>query len=356
MLARFFLIAALVLPGGQALAQFYKDKTLTLLVNYGVGGNADTEARVYQQYLSKYIPGHPTIIIRNMPGAGGVTAMNQLGLNIGSLPDGLTFGYFTMSATVMMTDDPVLKIKTDDLVPIAAARGWNVAYARKDIVPGSYAKPADFARAQNIFAGGYSRASSQDTRLRLALEVMNLPYKMVTGFPGTAQLNKAMIQNEVNFTSSSLPGFTTQAIPQIINTGIGVTLFQFPVIGPDGKPNGNEALEKAGLPPFDKFYQEVFGKPPSGLKFDALLLVSDVGSKMQRGMFLPKGSPPEAVAALRQAFVGVAADPDFVADYHKITGEDPDLVRADEVERIFDRIRKIAPDVKQVLKDSIAED
>ena len=199
-------------------------------------------------------------------------------------------------------------------------------------------------------------ASSQDTRLRLALEVMNLPYKMVTGFPGTAQLNKAMIQNEVNFTSSSLPGFTTQVLPQIVNTGIGVTLFQFPVIGPDGNPSGNPALEKAGMPPFDKFDREVFGKPPSGVKFDALLLVSDVGSKMQRGIFLPRGSPAEAVAALRQAFVGVAADPDFVADYHKITGEDPDLVGADEIERIFDRIRKIAPDVKRVLKDSIAED
>ena len=185
---------------------------------------------------------------------------------------------------------------------------------------------------------------------------MGLPYKMVTGFPGTAQLNKAMLQNEVNFTSSSLPGFTTQAIPQIINTGIGVTLFQFPVIGPDGKPSGNPALEKSGAPPFDKFYQEAFGKPPLGVKSDALLLVSDVGSKMQRGMFLPKGAPPEAVAALRQAFVGVAADPDFIADYHKITSEDPDLVRADEVDRIFDRIRKIAPDVKQVLKNSIAED
>src|SRR5689334_6513902 len=86
---RLLLAAALALPAAPALAQFYKDKTLTLLVNYGVGGNADTEARVYQQHLAKYIPGHPTIIIRNMPGAGGVTAMNQLGLNIGSQPDGL---------------------------------------------------------------------------------------------------------------------------------------------------------------------------------------------------------------------------------------------------------------------------
>jgi len=353
-LLRVLLSAALVFATGPALAQFYKDKTLTLLINYGVGGNADTEARVYQQHLATHIPGHPTVIIRNMPGAGGVNAMNQLGLNIGgSQPDGLTVGYFTMSATVLITDDPVLKIKMDDLVPIAAARGWNVAYARKDIVPGGYTKPADFARAQNIFAGGYSRASSQDTRLRLALEAMNLPYKMVTGFPSTAQLNKAMEQNEVNFTSSSLPGFQTQVIPQIINTGVGVPLFQFSIVGPDGKPAGNPSLEKLGMPIFDDFYQQAFGKPPSGAKANALLLVNDIATKMQRGMFVPRGSPPEAVAALRQAFAAVAKDPDFITDYKKITGESPDLISAEEVEQIFERIRNVDPGVKQIIKDSI---
>jgi len=349
--------AALALPAGPALAQFYKDKTLTVLVNYGVGGNADTEARVYQQHLAGYIPGHPTIIIRNMPGAGGVNAMNQLGLTIGgSQADGLTVGYFTMSATVLITDDPVLKIKMDDLVPIAAARGWNVTYGRKDIVPGGYSKPADFARAQNIFAGGYSRASSQDTRLRLALEVMKLPYKMVTGFPSTAQLNKAMEQNEVNFTSSSLPGFQTQVIPQIIDTGVGVGLFQFPTIGPDGNPAGNPSLEKLGMPIFNEFYKQAFGQPPSGAKSDALLLVNDIATKMQRGMFVPKGSPPEAVAALQQGFAAVAKDPDFITDYKKITGEAPDLISADDVERIFTRIRDVDPGVKQVIKDSIGSD
>lgn len=354
MLRRILFILTLAAPA-PAFAQFYKDKTLTMLVNYGVGGNADTEARVYQQHLGKFIPGHPAIIIRNMPGAGGVTAMNQLGLNIGSQPDGLTFGYFTMSATVMIAEDPVLRIKPDDLVPVAAARGWNVVYARKDIVPGGYAKPADLARARTVYAGGYSRASSQDTRLRLVLEIMNLPYKMVTGFPATAQVNKAMIQNEINFTSSSLPGFQTQAMPQIIAPGIGVVLFQFPVIGPDGRPAANPELEKRGMVPFDKFYQDAFGKLPSGTKFNALLLVSDAGSKMQRGMFLPKGSPPEAIAALRQAFVDVAHDSDFIADYRRITGEDPDLVNAEESAHTLDRIRNTTPEVRQVVKDSIAE-
>src|SRR5437667_3781384 len=286
MLARSLLIAAFVIVTWPAFAQFYKDKTLTLLVNYGVAGNADTEARVYQRHLPKFIPGRPTVIIRNAAGAGGATAMNQLGLNIGSQPDGLTVGYFTMSATSSIIDDPVLKVKTTDFVPIVAARGWNVVDARKDIVPGGYAKPADFARAANIFAGGYSRATSHDTRLRLALEIMDKPYTMVTGFPGTAQINKAMLQNEINFTGSSLPGFTTQAIPQIINPGVGVVLFHHPVVGPDGGTVGNPALLKQGMLTFFDFYQQVFGKPPSGPKHEALFLMNDISTKMQRGVFL----------------------------------------------------------------------
>src|ERR1700709_113482 len=107
-----FVMAALggiaLLPGA-ASAQFYKDKTLTLLVNYGAGGNADTEARVYQHYLPKYIPGNPNVVIQNAPGPGGFNAMNMLGLNIGSKSDGFTAGYFTISAIGPIIDDPALK-------------------------------------------------------------------------------------------------------------------------------------------------------------------------------------------------------------------------------------------------------
>jgi tripartite-type tricarboxylate transporter receptor subunit TctC len=356
MLTRLLLGAALLLAATPASAQFYKDKTLTLLVNYAVGGNADTEARVYQRHLAKYIAGRPNVIIRNVAGAGGATAMNHLGLGVGLQNDGLTAGYFTMSATSSIIDDPVLKIKTTDFIPIVAARGWNIVYARKDIVPGGYSKPSDFVRATNVFAGGYSRATSHDTRLRLALEILEKPYTMVTGFPGTGQINKAMLQNEVNFTGSSLPGFQTQAIPQIINTGVGVVLFHHPVIGPDGKPMGNPALEKQGMITFYQFYKEALGKEPGGAKYQALYLMNDISTKMQRGVFLPKGSPMEAAQALRQAFHAVEKDKDFIEDYRKITGEEPDLVPADEVERIFQRIINVDPEVKRVLKESVGSE
>ena len=107
-----------------AQAQFYKDKTLALLVNYGAGGNADTEARVYQRHLGKHIPGNPTIVVQNAPGAGGLKAMNMLGLEIGAKPDGLTAGYFTIGASHAMVGDPALKVTLqDDFIVIGGARG-----------------------------------------------------------------------------------------------------------------------------------------------------------------------------------------------------------------------------------------
>jgi hypothetical protein len=265
----------------------------------------------------------------------------------------MTFGYFTTSATMALADDPVLKVKLYDVAVVAAARGWNLVYARNDIVPGGLKKPSDIAKAKNIFVGGYAKSTAHDTRLRMVLEIMGLPYQVVTGFPNTGQLNKAMAQNEVNFTGSSLPGYQTQVIPQIINTGIGSILFQYPVIGADGKPAGNPALEKKGIETFDKVYVEAFGRPVSGLKWEAFSLVADISAKIQRAILLPQGSPPEAVEALRKAVARVAEDPAFIADYKKVTSEEPDLLMAGEIDPIFTRMRNIDPKLKQVIRESM---
>jgi hypothetical protein len=190
----------------------------------------------------------------------------------------------------------------------------------------------------------------------MVLEIMGLPYTVVTGFPGTAQLNKAMLQNEVNFTGSSLPGYQTQVIPQIIRPGVGSVLFQYPVFSPQGDPVGNPALEKEGIATFDKVYAEAFGRPPSGIKWEAFFLMNDISAKMQRAIFLPKGAPAEAVQALRHAVAAVAQDRDFIEDYRKVTGEVPELLRADEVEPLFERMRNIDPQIKQVLKEAVGNE
>jgi tripartite-type tricarboxylate transporter receptor subunit TctC len=346
-------VLTVALSATSARAQFYKGKTLTLMVNYGVGGNIDTEARILARHLPKHVAGSPTIIIQNTPGAGGLHAMNLLGLNIKSRADGLTGGFFTISPTAPLIDDPAFKIKmSDDYTPIGGATGWTVAYARKDTPPG-LRTPADIAKATKIFFGGYSRGSSHDTRIRLALEVMNLPYQAVTGFPSAGDINKAFQQNEINMTSSSLPAYQTQVVPNIIDTGIGMPLWHYAVIGADGKPTGNPALIKQGIPVYTEVYRQAFGAMPSGEKFDALLLMNDIATKLQRGFFLPKGAPDEAVADLRKGYLALASDPDFVADYERITKEKPDFVGAEEVEHVLDTMRAVRPEIRKVLRDSI---
>jgi hypothetical protein len=350
-LAVLVIVAALF--AAPASAQFYKGKTLTVMVNYGAGGNIDTEARILARHLPKHVAGNPAIVVQNAPGAGGLLAMNLLGLNIKSKADGLTAGFFTISPTAPLIDDPALKIKmSDDYAPIGGATGWTIAYARKDMPPG-LRTPADIAKATKIYFGGYSRASSHDTRIRLALEVMNLPYQAVTGFPSVGDINKAFQQNEINMTSSSLPAYQTHVIANIIKTGIGIPLWHYAVIGPDGRPAGNPALIKQGIPVYTEVYRQAFGTMPSGEKFDALLLMNDIATKLQRGFFLPKGVPDEAVADLRKGYQALAADPDFVAEYERITSERPDFIGAEDVQLVFDKMRAVRPDIRKVLKDSI---
>ena len=81
--------------------------------------------------------------------------------------------------------------------------------------------------------------------------------------------------------------------------------------------------------------------------------MNDIATKLQRGFFLPKGAPDDAVADLRKAFQALASDPDFVADYERVTKDKPDFVGAAEVERVLDNMRAVRPAIRKVLKESI---
>jgi hypothetical protein len=135
-----------------------------------------------------------------------------------------------------------------------------------------------------------------------------------------------------------------------------VVLFHHPVMGADGRAEGNPILLKQGIITFYDFLKQATGKEPSGAKYQALFLMNDISTKMQRGIFLPKGSPPEAVQALRNAFQAAGKDAAFARDFRAVTGEEPDVVPPAEIEAIFDRIRKVDPEIKRILRESIGQE
>jgi hypothetical protein len=250
--SRAVMIAALLgaVPAS-AYAQYFKGKTITMVINYGAGGNVDTEGRIFERHLGKHIEGKPNIIVNNVPGAGGLTAINQMGVGVGVKDPSTTLGFVTFNPMAILVDDPALRVKMDSFAMIAGIGGYYVAYARKDALPGAQ-RPQDIATAKQIHAAGYARSSVHDVRLRLMLDLMGSGYQVVTGFQSTGAVNLAIAQNEINFMLSTLPGYENQAVPNLIDTGIATPLWQIGSRNAEGKLTGSDKLEKSGVRFFEQ--------------------------------------------------------------------------------------------------------
>jgi tripartite-type tricarboxylate transporter receptor subunit TctC len=345
------LTAAAVLGGATASqAQLYAGKTATMVINYGAGGTIDVEGRIFQRHLPKHLDGRPTIIAQNMPGAGGLTAVNALGKGVIGKPDGLTFGFFAFSPIAMVIGDPALQVNVADFAAIGGIGAWYVAYGRKDMLPGAQ-RPADMAKVtQNIFAGGYSPTSVHDVRMRLMLDLMGLKYKIIRGFQDVAAVNKAMLQNEVNFTAISLPGYESNTVPQVIDTGVALPLWQFPTSGPNGTFLDKPGLTARGIQSYEQVYREAFGKMPSGPQFDAFILLNDVSAKLGRVLLMPPRTPPAAVAEMRKAYAALANDQEFKSEYLRAVKVEADLAMPEDAVAVLAKLKAVEPAVVTVIE------
>lgn len=346
----------LLLTGTSAVqAQFYAGKTVNMVINFEAGGTLDIEGRLLQRHLPKHISGNPTMVVQNAPGAGGLTAINAMGQNLGGKADGLTIGYFIFNAMAVVTKDPGLRVNIADFEAIGGNGAWNVAYGRKDMLPGAK-RPADMAKAENVFAGGYARTTPHDVRLHLSLDLIGAKYRIVRGFQGTAGLNKAMLQNEVNFTSSTLPGYENSAVPSLIQPGIAVPLWQYPARASNGEYVGNADLTARGIPTFVDVYKEAHGKMPSGPKFDAFILLNDVSTKLGRVLLMPPGSPAPAVAEIRRAFAALANDQDFHAEYEKTVKAKAELAMPEDCALVLRQLASVDAAVVEAIKQAASAD
>src|SRR5215510_9531024 len=107
---------ALAAFAGTAHAQFYKGKTVTMIINYPPGGPTDIEGRIVAQHLPAHIAGKPTMVVKNVGGAGGVIGTNQLA---DAAPNGETFGFFTLDVVAQLLGSPALRVNYADFEIIA---------------------------------------------------------------------------------------------------------------------------------------------------------------------------------------------------------------------------------------------
>ena len=297
-------IAGFRAPGFAAeKAPFYQGKTLNIVINFAAGGPTDIESRIFAKHLSRHIAGQPTITVQNMGGGGGLIAVNYIGEV--AKPDGFTAAYFTGALFQQQIKDQALRVDLGKFGFITGVHGVTVSYIRSEVPPG-IKKPSDFVKAQKFRAAGLGVSSSKDVRFRLSFDLLGLKYDYVTGYNNSSDARLAVQRNEAQYHDETLPSYRTQVEPQMVKTGMVTPLYYTDLVAPSG-----EILVSRDVPelqPFTHYYREVFGKMPSGIKYEALKAANMSSTNMTRMVLMPPKAPPETIATLRKAFDSLSRD------------------------------------------------
>jgi putative tricarboxylic transport membrane protein len=342
LIAAVALVALAFADGAQA--QFYKGKTVTMIINYPAGGPTDIEGRMVAQHLPAHIAGKPNIVIKNVGGAGGVIGTNQLAE---AAPNGDTMGFFTIDVVAQLLGNPALRANYADFLMLAAVEEPLVAYARKDTPPGLKVA-TDIMQANEFKALSLNAQNSNTLNQALSLDLLGLKYRPIPAYRGLKDVETAILQNEGQFANTSLPGWTGSIEPTMGE--LVLPLWQLAPRGKDGGFPRSAALPD--LPTFEEFYATVkSGTRPSGFTYEVLRAASDPMVAMLRTALMPPKTPDEPVALLRSAFVELWKDRDFIRDYSNVVKTKPILVTGEEAQAMVAALGKVKPEIKAFLLD-----
>jgi len=291
------ILASATPAASETAADFFAGKTITLIAPSAVGGGYDLYSRFLSRFIGKHIPGNPTVIVRNMPAAGGIGAANHL-YSIAA-PDGLTFGVFQNTVTLNQLGK-MSGVKFD-----VRKFGWigNMSIASTICALSGKAKGLSgkdlFNHEITVGASGGSAAMIPTLLNSLA----GTHFNVVRGYPSTSNVVIAMEQGEVNgLCGWSWDGARVNAKDMLARKVATVAI--------DIAIQPQPELQAAGVP----FLMDLL---PDGEKKDVLKII--LSTKVyNRPVAAPPGVPEDRLRVLRDAFTATMKDPSVQAEADKL--------------------------------------
>ena len=307
------LVALAEIPGSaQSPEQFYKGKTIRIMLGHPPGGSYDLYARLAADFMGKYIPGNPTIIVEHRPGGGGVIA--TLFFYVKVPKDGTVLGLFpeTIAHTQVLEPD-VGKWKVQEMSYIGSFASVNPALVVRKGAPAT--KPEEM-RQTSIVAGctGHNSQSYQFPAMLNALA--GFKFKIVCGYKGSADSILALEKGEVDLVSSAWNSWRSTH-KGVIEQGDFIPVIQ-------GGLKRNRELTNVPL------MQELVDDP----KTKQVLEFASAGAAIGRALIAPPGVPADRLAVLRDAFDKMVNDPEFMAAAEK-RGAELDPISGAEVQNFI---------------------
>jgi tripartite-type tricarboxylate transporter receptor subunit TctC len=299
-------------------ADFYRGKTITILIGVGAGGEYDLQARLVAKYLGRYIPGNPTLVAQNMTGASGLKMINYLatvaphdGTYMGMVQNGL----------------PALQAVGLDGVQFDAAQ-FNWLGAMAPVVEtiavwhAAGVTTVEGARQKEIVTGATARGSITYTFPAMMNELFGTKFKLVTGYTGGNEVNLAMERGEIEARDNTWSSWKATRPDWLREHKIAIIAQSSPR-APD-----------LDAPPVNDLAVNDEQRRIVDLVFS--------GCALGRPLAITPGVPADRVAVLRAAFDQAVKDPEFLADA-KAANFDVDPIHGVDMQKTIGRILDVPP-------------
>jgi tripartite-type tricarboxylate transporter receptor subunit TctC len=291
--------AAVALPASahaQSVADFYKGKTIELSIGYSGGGGYDVYARLLARHMGRHIPGNPTIIARNMPGAGSLVLANWL-YNVAP-KDGTAFGAIGRGTGF----DPMLGIEAAKFDPTKFV--WLGSMNNEVSVCASWHTSGitrfDQLLEKELVVGGTGPSADTDQFPRIMNAVLGTKFRIISGYPGGNDINLAMERGEVggrcgwswsSVVSTRMDWFKTNKVSILMQLALEKhkDLPKVPLVVDLAKSEEQRAILRL------IFARQALGRP----------------------FLAPPGIPQDRASALKSAFMATMSDKAFLAEADK---------------------------------------
>jgi tripartite-type tricarboxylate transporter receptor subunit TctC len=315
-------LTAAVPAHAQDAAEFYKGKTVRIVVGVGVGSGYDINARALARYLGKHIPGNPTIIVQNQPGAGSLTMTNTL---YGAGPfDGTVIGAsFNGLPTTPLLQPGGVHFEATKLNWIGSTNRESQAMYVWHTAP---QQTLNDLYTEEMIVGAQAPGSTQYDYPVLARALFNMKFKVITGYEATPKIHLAMERGEVHGTWANWSTLKAIAGDWLRDKKIRI-LAQWDL---------KKHPEMSDVPMFLDVAKSAADQQALQLALARL--------EFGRPFFMPPNVPAERVTAVRRAFDATMQDKEFLAEAEKLKIE-VDALRGEQVADLIGKLYSTPPDV-----------
>jgi hypothetical protein len=318
-------------PGAaQAQAEFFKDKTVNLYVGYSPGGGYDVYARILARFMGAHIPGKPTVVVSNMPGAGSLRAANYI-YNVAA-KDGLSFGTVARGAAF----DPLFGLPGTQFD--AAKFNW-IGSANDEVsvcvswTATATVKNVDDLMTKELIVGGTGGSADTDQFPRVLNGVLGTKMKVIVGYPGGNDINLAMERGEVQGRCGWSWSSVKSTQQKWLDDKKIHVLLQLSMQKHEDLPNIPAVIDLAKTDEQRQILKLVFARQVMGRPFLA-----------------PPNVPADRIKTLREAFWVTLHDKELLEEADKAKLEITP-VRGEDIQQLVIDSYKVSPDIAKKAGD-----